>query len=229
MAFSSSSSSVCYSPLTLKIGELGTVRSGGDFSRNRRVKLRGEWSFIGGSKITLKPSQVVPSLLCQKSTVVCASWLSSSELASNVFTLGSVAVLPYYTLMVIAPKAEITKKSMESGIPYVLLGLLYAYLLCLSWTPETLQLLFATQYFLPQLSSIAKMFSSDITLASAWIHLMLIDLFAARQVFLDGLKNQIETRHSVSLCLFCCPIGVLSHFITKQITKTAITETTRES
>jgi hypothetical protein len=31
-----------------------------------------------------------------------------------------------------------------------------------------------------QLTSIGKMFSSELTLASAWIHLLVVDLFAAR-------------------------------------------------
>jgi len=45
-----------------------------------------------------------------------------------------------------------------------------------------------------------------------------------RHVFQDGLKNQIETRHSVSFCLFFCPIGILTHVITKAITKPATKE-----
>jgi hypothetical protein len=44
--------------------------------------------------------------------------------------------------------------------------------------------------------------------------------YKCRQVFQDGQENQIETRHSVSLCLFFCPIGILSHVITKAMTKT---------
>lgn len=43
-----------------------------------------------------------------------------------------------------------TKKSMESSIPYVVLGVLYAYLLYLSWTPDTLRLMFASKYWLPE-------------------------------------------------------------------------------
>lgn len=113
-----------------------------------------------------------------------------------------------------------TKKSMESSIPYLVLGVLYAYLLYLSWTPETVRLIFASKYLLPELTSIGKMFSSELTLASAWIHLLVVDLFAARHVFQDGLENQIETRHSVSFCLFFCPIGILTHVITKAMTKT---------
>ncbi|XP_037491763.1 uncharacterized protein LOC105638732 [Jatropha curcas] len=114
-----------------------------------------------------------------------------------------------------------TRNSMESSIPYVVLALLYAYLLCLSWTPDTLRLMFASKYWLPELPGMAKMFSSEMTLASAWIHLLAVDLYAARQVFHDGLENEIETRHSVSLCLLFCPIGILTHVMTKALTKTA--------
>ncbi|XP_059670587.1 protein MAO HUZI 4, chloroplastic isoform X2 [Cornus florida] len=147
--------------------------------------------------------------------------LASSQIASSVFTLGTVAVLPFYTLMVLAPNAELTKKSMESSIPYVVLGLLYAYLLYLSWTPDTMRMMFASKYWLPELPGIAKMFSNEMTLASAWIHLLAVDLFAARQVFHDGLENRVETRHSVSLCLLFCPIGIVAHVITKALTKSA--------
>ncbi|KAL2247034.1 UNVERIFIED_CONTAM: Protein ABA DEFICIENT 4, chloroplastic, partial [Sesamum indicum] len=101
--------------------------------------------------------------------------LPCSEIASRAFTLGTAAVLPFYTLMVVAPQAEL-------------------------------------------LPGIAKMFSSEMTLASAWIHLLVVDLFAARQVYYDGLQENIEIRHSVSLCLLFCPIGILSHFITKALT-----------
>ncbi|MFS8016797.1 hypothetical protein Hanom_Chr15g01372801 [Helianthus anomalus] len=75
--------------------------------------------------------------------------------------------------------------------------------------------------FCSQLPSIAKMFSKEMTLASAWIHFLAIDLFAARQVYHDGLENKIETRHSVFLCLLCCPIGILIHAITKAFIKTS--------
>lgn len=116
-----------------------------------------------------------------------------------------------------------------------------------------------------QLPGIAKMFSSEMTLASAWIHLLAVDLFAARflslsldvtykyrtriptfffegdrvlgvlfgefltlasfdsirTVYYDGLESNLETRHSVSLCLLFCPIGIVSHIITKALTKQA--------
>ncbi|KAH9609358.1 hypothetical protein KSS87_015341 [Heliosperma pusillum] len=174
------------------------------------------WSFLGGLRIIVRPGMEKCNL-SRKSSGVCHSWLSNSQIASSVFTLGTAAVLPFYTLMLAAPKAELTKKTMKSSLPYVVLGLLYSYLLWLSWTPDTIRLMFASKYWLPELQGIAKMFSSEMTLASAWIHLLVVDLFAARQVYQDGLKNEVETRHSVSLCLLFCPVGIISHAITKKI------------
>ncbi|XP_061359269.1 protein ABA DEFICIENT 4, chloroplastic-like [Gastrolobium bilobum] len=236
MAFSSC---FCHSPLALKIDHMrqamtpcGTIEKGKKFPFpirsngaelcnqrivRSRVNLIRDWSFIGGSRVAVKP-KVVKLVPYQKASRVYASWLSGPQLASGVFTLGTTAVLPFYTLMVLAPNSELTKKTMESSVPYVALGILYTYLLYLSWTPETVGQIFASKYLLPELTSIGKMFSSEVTLSSAWIHLLVIDLFAARQVFLDGLENQIETRHSVSLCLFFCPIGILTHVITKGMT-----------
>ncbi|KAJ4963789.1 hypothetical protein NE237_023728 [Protea cynaroides] len=177
-----------------------------------------DWSFLRGTRVDFSP-KVAGCLPYRKSYKVSASWFTNLEIANTVFTLGTAAVLPFYTLMVLAPKAKLTKRTMESTIPYGVLGLLYAYLLYLSWAPDTIQLMFASKYWLPELNSIGKMFSSEMTLASAWIHLLTVDLFAARQVYQDGLENEIETRHSVSMCLLFCPIGIVSHMLTKILTK----------
>ncbi|KAL5726113.1 Short-chain dehydrogenase/reductase aba4 [Ranunculus cassubicifolius] len=178
-----------------------------------------DWSFCKGARVILTP-KTTQFVLNGKGSRVISSWFTGSQIANYAFTFGTVVVLPFYTLMVAAPKAEITKKSMESSIPYIILGLLYAYLLYLSWSPDTIQIMFASQYWLPELPGIARMFSREMTLASAWIHLLAVDLFAARQVYRDGIENNMETRHSVSLCLLFCPIGIVSHKITKALIKT---------
>lgn len=140
------------------------------------------------------------------------------QIASTLFTFGTALVVPFYTVMILAPHAEWTKRMVESNIPYAVLGIVYLYLLSLSWTSETLKLMFASKYWLPELPGITKMFSSTLTVASAWIHLLAVDLFAGRHVFLDGLQHSVETRHSLVLCLLFCPIGIVSHFITKVAT-----------
>ncbi|KAL1566597.1 Short-chain dehydrogenase/reductase aba4 [Salvia divinorum] len=175
------------------------------------------WSFLRGTMILTRPN-LGTSICFRKASPVYASLLPCSQIASGAFTLGTAAVLPFYTLMVVAPQAEFTKKIVGSSLPYVALGALYAYLLYLSWTSDTLRFMFASKYLLPELPGMVKMFSSEMTLASAWIHLLTVDLFAARQVYGDGLQNNIETRHSVLMCLLFCPVGILAHAITKALT-----------
>ncbi|KAJ4780387.1 ABA-deficient 4 protein [Rhynchospora pubera] len=193
---------------TIGGGGLRTIRSNG-------------FSFLNGNSqiMLLRPMVIRAGFNPRRNSFRPSAWISTSQIASQAFTWGTVAVLPFYTLMVLAPNTKLTKRMMESSVPYVLLGILYAYLLYLSWTPETLRCMFASKYWLPELSGIAKMFSNEMTMASAWIHLLAVDLFAARQVFHDGLKNNVETRHSVSLCLLFCPIGIVTHEVTKVLTK----------
>ncbi|KAK4733405.1 hypothetical protein R3W88_007666 [Solanum pinnatisectum] len=173
--------------------------------------------FLRGSRVITSPN-LPKTLLQRRSSRVSASWLANSKVVNSVFPLGTIAVLPFYVFMVVAPTAKFTQKVMESNIPCIVLGLLYSYLLYLTWTPDTLQLLFpSNRSWIPEIASIAKMFSREITLASAWIHLLAIDLFAARQVYHDGLQNDIETRHSIPLILLCSPIGLVTHLITKKL------------
>lgn len=173
--------------------------------------------FLGSAKVLLPPTGLQSTISPKSRPVTTASLAGSSQIASSIFTVGTIVVLPFYTLMVFAPHSGLTKRSMESNIPYVVLGALYAYLLFLSWTPETLRLMFASKYWLPELPGITRMFSSDLTTASAWLHLLTVDLFAARQVFQNGLKDSVETRHSIILCLLFCPVGIMSHMVTKVI------------
>ncbi|XP_057967380.1 protein ABA DEFICIENT 4, chloroplastic isoform X2 [Malania oleifera] len=160
---------------TFALGGRSTELSGQQIAR-AEDKLSRDWSFSGGPKVSIRPKLASVSLYRKGVGVSC--W-ASSQIANSAFTMGTAAVLPFYTLMVVAPRANL-------------------------------------------LSGIARMFSSEMTLASAWIHLLAVDLFAARQVFHDGLENEVETRHSVSLCLLFCPIGIMTHVITKALTKTLI-------
>lgn len=179
----------------------------------RGGNLRNECSFLGA---TFRPNFGRESML-KRNLGVSASLLPASQVASSAFTWGTVAVLPFYAFMVVAPKSSLTQKMMKSGTPFVALGVLYGYLLYLSWTPNTLRLMFASKYWLPELSGIIQMFSNEMTMASAWIHLLAVDLYAAKQVYEDGMQNDVEVRHSVSLCLLFCPIGILVHLATKAV------------
>lgn len=207
---------------------LATMNRIGHVSRSRQVvgatRLPGmrRWEWGGLRAPQLLKAEVASRLILRENSsklVVCSLPIdpSSVQIASTMFTLGTAFVVPFYTAMIIAPKWKWTKKLVESDLPYVVLGAMYIYLLALSWTPETLSLMFASKYWLPELPGISRMFSSTITVASAWIHLLAADLFCGRYVFLDGLQHKVETRHSLVLCLMMCPIGIICHVVTKVI------------
>lgn len=68
-----------------------------------------------------------------------------------------------------------------------------------------------------------QVYSRFLLLTGFWIYpnvflIMRVLCFLCRQVYKDGLLNQIETRHSVSLCLLFCPVGIVSHCVTKALT-----------
>lgn len=191
---------------------------------NKLPSATGQLSSLAGEQSFITPNIAFNSNPRKSSKIKVSASMptilpASVQVASRLFTFGTAFVVPFYTVMILAPHASWTKKLVESSFPYVVLGVLYLYLLFLSWSPETLPSMFASKYWLPELPGITRMFSSTLTVASAWLHLLAVDLFAGRQIYLDGLQQSIETRHSLVLCLLFCPVGMLSHFFTKAIAR----------
>lgn len=209
---------------SVQTGILATARFGCGSSRSREEVAAIQFSSVrrwpSGAALPLMKAPIqrrTPSNLVVCSIPPVPPSGSSVQIASTLFTLGTAFVVPFYTAMIVAPKSKWTKKLVESDLPFVILGAAYIFLLYLSWTPETLGLMFASKYLLPELPGITRMFSSTITVASAWLHLLVADLFCGRYVYLDGLQHKVETRHSLVLCLMMCPIGIVSHVLTKVI------------
>ncbi|CAI7748313.1 unnamed protein product [Closterium sp. NIES-53] len=135
-----------------------------------------------GSRIqcSLTPPIVTSAASSAAAAALAAGVGSAVTIASSWFTLCTAAVIPLYTLMIFAPDWHVTEKIMGSSLPSILLGFVYLYLLYKSWTPNTLLYMFSSKYWLPELAGITQMFASTLTVASAWIHLLAVDLFAAR-------------------------------------------------
>eukprot|EP00899_Mesostigma_viride_P022499 jgi/Mesvir1/3433/Mv11931-RA.1 len=142
---------------------------------------------------------------------------ASLLLADQFFQAAQLMVLPFYGLMIAAPKWHWTKRIIKSGLPYIVMGFMYTYLLVISWQPDTADLIFNTSNYMPTMASICVMFSRPLTVASAWVHLLAMDLFSAAHVFLDGLQQNVETRHSLVLCMMFGPTGLVCHYFTKAL------------
>lgn len=118
--------------------------------------------------------------------------------------------------MAILPPVRPVRRAVEQGIFILPLALAYATLLVHSWQPDTLQLLlpgslaagfsggFNPQFF-PSLQGIGQLFSRLITAASLWVHLLAINLFAARAVYIDGMRSVLVVGVSTQTCTNLSP------------------------
>ncbi len=131
---------------------------------------------------------------------------------SLLFNLSNLFVLPFWALMILLPNWGITRKVMESYLPFVVLAGVYVYFFSLNLDPESVEALSN-----PNLTSLAKAFSSETVIAAGWTHYLVMDLFVGRWIYWEGQKTGVWTIHSLILCLFAGPIGLLSHIITNWI------------
>ncbi|MBD2194615.1 MULTISPECIES: ABA4-like family protein [Calothrix] len=133
---------------------------------------------------------------------------------TQLFNVANLFVLPFWALMILLPNWKVTRRVMESYIPFLPLAGAYVYLFVTSITPENAQALSN-----PQLADIAKFFADETAAATGWIHFLVMDLFVGRWIYWQGQTTGIWTIHSLILCLFAGPMGVLSHILTSWITK----------
>jgi len=133
---------------------------------------------------------------------------------SQLFDIANLFVLPFWALIILLPNWKVTQRIMESYIPFLPLAGAYVYLFITSITPENAQALSN-----PQLADIARFFADEKAAATGWIHFLVMDLFVGRFIYWEGQKTGIWTIHSLILCLFAGPMGVLSHILTSWITK----------
>ena len=133
---------------------------------------------------------------------------------TQLFDLANLFVLPFWVLMILLPRWGVTKKVMESFLPFVALAALYIYLFSGTITPESAQALSN-----PQLADIAKFFAEEQIAATGWVHFLVLDLFVGRWIYWEGQRTEVWTVHSLILCLFAGPIGLLSHVLTAWISQ----------
>lgn len=129
-----------------------------------------------------------------------------------LFNIANIFVLPFWGLMIFLPNWSLTQKVMKSYLPFIPLAGLYIYLFAISLSSESAQILAN-----PQLPELAQVFSDEKLAFTGWVHFLVLDLFVGRYIYWRGQEQKIWTIHSLILCLFAGPIGLLSHIITSSI------------
>ncbi len=142
----------------------------------------------------------------------------------QLFTGANIFVLPFWTLMIFLPNWGLTRKVMASYIPFVVLGVLYLYLFSGQLDSESAQALAN-----PTLADIARFLGEEGAAATGWVHFLVMDLFVGRWIYWQGQETGVWTIHSIALCLFAGPFGLLSHIITAWVSDKFFTRTVAES
>jgi hypothetical protein len=132
----------------------------------------------------------------------------------QIFNGANLFVLPFWILMVFLPNWGITRKVMKSDLPFAILAIAYLYLFLNSINPES-----AAALSNPQLEDIAEFFSDETIAATGWVHFLVMDLFIGRYIYWQGQETGVWTIHSLLVCLFAGPIGLLSHILTTWINR----------
>lgn len=132
-----------------------------------------------------------------------------------LFSGANLFVLPFWALMIVLPRWGMTARIMASPLPFVALASLYLYLFVTGIDPET-----AEAFSNPELklADLAQLFAIEQVTLTGWVHFLVMDLFVGRWIYQRGREQQVWTVHSLILCLFAGPLGLLSHIVTQSIT-----------
>ncbi|NEQ34511.1 MAG: DUF4281 domain-containing protein, partial [Leptolyngbya sp. SIO4C5] len=108
------------------------------------------------------------------------------------------------------------QRILSSYLPFVALALVYLYLFVASLDPQTIETFSDPQL---KLADLAQLFAQDKVTATGWVHFLVMDLFVGRWVYQRSLELNIWFRHSLLLCFFAGPLGLLCHFITETLSQ----------
>lgn len=109
---------------------------------------------------------------------------ASSALAAPLFGAATLAVMPLYTLMLVAPRARLTLGLMSGLTPFVVMAMAYVALLADMALGGTLGA-HVGWWSLQGLAASLGGANGPGALAATWVHLLTLDLFVAREVYLE--------------------------------------------
>ncbi|MGG6239237.1 ABA4-like family protein [Nodosilinea sp. AN01ver1] len=135
-----------------------------------------------------------------------------APLLNLLFSGANLFVLPFWTLMVLVPNTKLTRTVMASFLPFAALAGLYLFLFVTSFS--NVQGIEALSDPNLSLSDLAALFANPHVTATGWVHFVVFDLFVGRWIYWQGQESGVFTRHSLALCLFAGPLGLLSHLVT---------------
>jgi hypothetical protein len=132
----------------------------------------------------------------------------------TLFTLSNLLVLPFWLLILLAPRWGVTRRVIGSPLIIVPSALLYSALV-LPGLPALLPALAN-----PGLAAIAEGFSTPQGATAAWAHLLAFDLFAGRWAYLDSRARNLSPWLAGPVILFIFmlgPFGLLLYLAAREV------------
>lgn len=127
----------------------------------------------------------------------------------TVFKFVTYGILPFWVMLLVAPRSAWTRRLVHSAVPLLLLTPLYVYLL-LFHSPMASDGNFRTLY------GLMILFTSPSVVLAGWIHYLIFDLFVGAWEARDALRRGIPQLWLVP-CLIATmmlgPIGLLLYFV----------------
>src|SRR5262245_58026071 len=130
----------------------------------------------------------------------------------TLFKLSSLAVLPFWALMIFLPRWRVTKRLMSSPLVCATPAALYAALVI----PRFAEVWRAVSS--PELSGIAALLGSPVGATVGWLHFLAFDLFVGRWIYLDGRERGVPAwvmASALFLTLMLGPCGFLLYLMAR--------------
>ena len=130
------------------------------------------------------------------------------------FTLCSTLVLPFWLLMIFAPRWQFTTRLMKS------LWIVFPFML----TYAVLEIPYITtsvpMFIAHRLPDILNLLTKEQHVVLAWVHFIAADLFVGRWVYLDSRERNLNVWVMAPILFFCamiCPFGYVLYILYRTI------------
>ncbi len=130
----------------------------------------------------------------------------------NIYLIANWGVIPFWLLLIFLPNNQITNFFTQSIIPFLLLGVGYAYL---SYKVYLENNIFDGFELYSSLDGLYSMFANEVLLLLFWLHFLALSLFMGSWIVRDSKKYlvpKIVTIPSLILTYFTGPVGLLIYW-----------------
>ena len=132
-----------------------------------------------------------------------------------LFRMTGLTVMPFWLLMIFAPRTRVTAWVMRTPITPALPALLYLVLV----VPKLPELMPALMQ--PKLAEISALLGSPAGATIGWVHFLAFDLFVGRWIYLDSKERGISAwliSPLLFLTLMIGPVGMLAYLAVQVVT-----------